>query len=44
MSIISVIIFQKGLRISKTTRPATKVTTVLVTANYEGNFWNLLRK
>ena len=44
MSIISVIIFQKGLRISKTTHPATKVTTVLVTANYEDNLLNWLRK
>ena len=44
MSILSVIFLQKGLRFSKTPRPATKVTKVLVTANYEGNFWNLLRK
>ena len=44
MSIFSVVIFQKGLRISKTTLPATKVTTVLITANYVDNFWILLRK
>ena len=40
MSIFSVVFLQKGLRIFKTTHPATKVTTVLVTTNYEGNFRN----
>ena len=44
MSIFSVVFLQKGLRILKITRPATKVTTVMVTGNYEGHFRNLLRK
>ena len=44
MTIFSVICLKKVLRISNTTRPATKVITVQLTANYEGNFWNLLRK
>ena len=38
MSIFSVVFLQKGLRILKITRPATKVTTVMVTGNYEGHF------
>ena len=45
MNIFSVVfLLQKGLRIFKITRPATKVTTVMVNGNYEGLFRNLLRK
>ena len=44
MSIFSVVFLQKGLRIFKITRPASKVTTVMVTGKYVGHFQNWLRK